>query len=103
MTQEPHDPIAATVITTSPADQRVQPAWIGEAAVILDVAAHTAILQGLRDRVRVPRGRMGTFEACDFVLVLILFAVSRAQTLKALVPDLRGWGAALAGLWSRRH
>ena len=101
MAQKHGDDTPATVVTTSPKSQPLQPPWIAEATLVLQVAAKTSIVQGLRDLIRVPRGRMGTYEACDFFQVLILYAVSLATTVKDFYPALLTWGPALAGLWMR--
>ena len=101
MAQEPRDPTPTTVVTTSPELQLLQPPWIGEAALVLQVGEKTSIAQGITDLVRVPRGHAGTYEACDFFLVLVLYAVSRVANLEDFHTALLPWGPPLAALWLR--
>jgi hypothetical protein len=49
----------------------------------------------------VERGRAGNFEAIDFVLVLFVYAISGAKTLKELYKQAGPVTAVLAGAWQR--
>ncbi len=51
--------------------------------------------------VRVERGRAGTFEVIDFVLVLLAYAVSGAATLRAYYEQAPPAEPTLMGSWQR--
>ena len=103
MTQEPAQSTPTVSIQTSAQPQRTPPPWLAEAVLILQLARDSALLTKMQQTVRVPRGRMGTFEVCDFFLVLLLYAVSGERTLLALYAAMAPCLALLAALWSRKH
>jgi len=79
------------------------PPWLTEAVLLLEIARDSALLSKMQQSVRVPRGRMGTFEVCDFFLVLLAYAVSGEVTLLALYAAMAPSVALLGALWSRKH
>ncbi len=103
MTQEPAQSTPTVSIHTSAQPQRTAPPWLAEAVLILQVARDSALLSKMQQTVRVPRGRMGTFEGCDFFLVLLVYALSGELTLLALYAAMAPSVALLAALWSRKH
>lgn len=46
---------------------------------------------------------MGTFEVCDFFLVLLVYAISGELTLLAVYAAMAPSVASLGALWSREH
>ena len=101
MAQEHPDSTPFVSVVTSPAHDPVLPAWLAEAVLVLQRAHDSTLLSTLQETVRVPRGRMGTFEVCDFVLLLIVYAVSAEDTLAAFYTTLPPCAAVLMALWQR--
>ncbi len=66
------------------------PSWLPEALLLGEWWRTTGLLEQLQQQVRVSRGRMGHYEVCDFVLLLLAYAVSGEASLatffKALTP-----------------
>lgn len=58
-------------------------AWFGEVALIAHTLTHLGVLSDISERVRFARKRFGTFEAIDFVVMLMGSAISGEPTLKA--------------------
>jgi hypothetical protein len=69
--------------------------------LVLQAARDGGLLGQINEGVRVPRGRMGLFEVCDFFLVLVVYTVSGAATLLSLYGALAPCAALLSALWSR--
>ena len=65
------------------------PPWLAEMLLIAQLWRETGLLQKLNDSVHVQRGRMGTYQVCDYVLLLLAYAVSGAATLKDFFEQLR--------------
>jgi hypothetical protein len=79
--------------------QRTAPPWLAEMAVLAAVWVSSGLLEKLCKLVHVPRGRMGKYEECDFILVLLGYAASGEKTLLSFYKRLEGFEAVLAGLW----
>ena len=101
MAQEPADPTATVSVETSPQSARTPPPWLGEAVLVLQAARDGGLLGQINEGVRVPRGRMGLFEVCDFFLVLVVYTVSGEATLLSLYRAFAPFAALLSALWSR--
>ncbi len=97
---EVEDRPAATVETPS-LPVLALPTWLPEVVLVLRHWRDSGLVQALQSTVRVPRGRMGHFEVCDFVLVLLTYAISGERTLAALFTALTPCATALAALWQR--
>ncbi|MCP3145001.1 hypothetical protein LXT23_47520, partial [Pyxidicoccus sp. QH1ED-7-1] len=93
---------AATVETPSQ-PMLALPTWLPEAVLLLKHWRDSGLLHALQTKVLVPRGRMGHFEVCDFVLVLLAYTVSGERTLAALFTAMTPCAAALAALWQRER
>jgi hypothetical protein len=89
-------------VSASDQVERSAPPWLAEVAVYAQVWAQSGLLEKLEQRVHVPRGRMGTYVECDFVLPTLSYASSGERTLKDFYERLEGFEAALAGLWGRK-
>jgi hypothetical protein len=66
---------------TEPANP-VTPSWLAEVLLLGEYWRRTGLLDRLRTDVKVNRGRMGQYEVCDFVLLLLAYAVSGVETLQ---------------------
>lgn len=99
---EPREYSAALHISTSSSDEPTAPAWATEAIILARAWWSEWSLLGLVERVRLERGRAGTFDLIDFVLVLLAYQVSNARTIKDFYRQMRGGlDTALASVWSR--
>jgi hypothetical protein len=58
------------------------PIWLPEAALLGRYWLESGVLNELIDKVLVTRGKMGRYEVCDFVLLLITYAISGYKSLK---------------------
>jgi hypothetical protein len=67
-------------IQTSPRAVPALPQWFGEVSLVAQYLTHLGTLQAISQRVRLARGRMGTYEVIDFVAVLIGYALSGERT-----------------------
>ena len=101
MTQELAERNALVTLQTSSISHPILPPWLAEAILVLQRARDTQLLNGLQKLVRVPRGRAGLFEVCDFVLLLLVYAVSNIDTLKTFFDDLRPCKSLLPVVWAR--
>lgn len=88
-------------LRASSAPRPAAPPWLTEAVLVLRVWWTRWLLLPLVTTVRVERGRAGTFEVIDFVLVLLAYAVSGAPTLRAFYAQARPAARALMGSWQR--
>lgn len=105
MVQEQQDDSAEVMVAVEMVEQaqKQPPPWLTEAVVMLKAVREKGLLASIQQQVRVPRGRMGWFEVCDFVLVLLVYAVSQEKTLVRCYEALRPCQAVLAALWSRQR
>jgi hypothetical protein len=100
---EPREHSAALHLSTSPAGERTPPSWLTEAILLLRVWWSRWTLLPLVEGVRLERGRAGTFELLDFVLVLLAYAVSGAPTLEDFYDQVQPGAASLMGVWMRHQ
>src|SRR5205085_6387129 len=77
--------------------ERTAPPWLAEVGLLAGVWVSGGLLEKLCKLVHVARGRMGTYEECDFVLVLLAYAASREQTLRGFYKRLDGFEPVLSG------
>jgi len=52
------------------------PTWLAEALLLGQYWQRCGLLERLKQQVHVNRGRMGKYEVCDFVLLLLAYSVS---------------------------
>ena len=64
-------------LTISNQSNPVIPNWLGESILLGKYWIESGLLERLQQQVRVSRGRMGDYEVCDFVLLLLIFATIR--------------------------
>ena len=87
-------------------DQQPNPAiprWLGEVVLLGEYWRTTGLLDRLQTQVRVNRGRMGQYEVCDFVLLLLAYAVSGLATLQEFFEQLSSVQAVLMSVWQRQQ
>jgi hypothetical protein len=90
-------------IQTSPDSVPALPEWFGEVSLFARYLTHLGVLDALSQRVRVARGRMGTYDPLDFVAVLLGYAVSGEPTLQAFSERLQPFAPAFMALFGREH
>lgn len=88
------------VTTTEQANLAI-PNWLAEALLVGQYWNQSGLLKQLQQQVRVSRGRMGQYEVCDFVLLLLAYAVSGAETLKLFFEQLESVKPVLRSVWKR--
>ena len=88
-------------LTTNIESNPVIPNWLSEALLLGRYWVETGLLDRLQQQVRVNRGRMGNYEVCDFVLLLLAYAVSGEKTLKDFFAALKPVKAVLMASWQR--
>jgi hypothetical protein len=89
------------IVSASERIERSAPPWLAEVAVYAQVWVGSGLLEKLQERVHVPRGRMGTYVECDFVLPSLGYASSGERTLKDFYARMEGFEPALCALWGR--
>jgi hypothetical protein len=94
---------AGIELTSSPEANPVTPAWLGEVVLLGEYWRTTGLLDRLQQQVKVNRGRMGQYEVCDFVLVLLAYAVSGAATLKEFFAQLKSVESVVLSMWQRQQ
>ncbi|MBD1857650.1 MULTISPECIES: hypothetical protein [Leptolyngbya] len=77
------------------------PTWLAEALLVGQYWNQSGLLEQLQQQVRVSRGRMGQYEVCDFVLLLLAYAVSGVETLKLFFEQLESVKPVLMSVWKR--
>ena len=90
-------------IQTSPASLPSLPDWFGEVSLMAQYLRHLGMLSAITERVRLARGRMGTYEVIDFVAVLIGYAVSAERTLQAFYERLSPFATPFMALFERQR
>jgi hypothetical protein len=93
--------LAGLEITTTEQSNPVIPTWLAEALLVGQYWYQSGLLERLQQRVRVSRGRMGRYEVCDFVLLLLAYAVSGVETLKLFFEHLESIKPVLMSVWKR--
>jgi hypothetical protein len=88
-------------IEASAQPQQTAPPWLAEAIVLARAIWSTWALLPLCETVRVARGRAGRYEVCDFVLILLAYAVSKAATLAAFFAQAKPVRTQLMASWQR--
>jgi hypothetical protein len=87
---------------TEPANP-VTPSWLAEVLLLGEYWRRTGLLDRLRTDVKVNRGRMGQYEVCDFVLLLLAYAVSGVETLQRFFEQLDSVKPVLMSVWQRQQ
>lgn len=101
MANESTDTMRGGGIEASTQSQQTAPPWLAEAVVLARAIWSTWALLPLCETVRVARGRAGRYDVCDFVLLLLAYAVSKADTLAAFFFQAKPVRTALMASWQR--
>jgi hypothetical protein len=89
-------------VHTSPVDRPSVPAWFAEVVIIAHHLAANGLLDAFAHRVRLVRGRFGSYEPIDFLALLIGYAISGERTLADFFERLEPFEAAFMALFGRR-
>lgn len=95
--------VAGIELTTNEQANPVTPSWLGEVLLVGEYWRTTGLLERLQTQVRVNRGRMGQYEVCDFVLLLLAYAVSGLDTLQSFFEQLKSVKSIVMSVWQRQH
>ena len=68
-------------IYTSPVDRFSVPEWFAEVVIIVQHLATNGLLDAFAHQVRLVRGRFGTYEAIDFLALLLGYAISSGANI----------------------
>ncbi len=79
------------------------PNWLAEALLVGQYWQSSGLLSDLVTQVHVNRGRMGRYEVCDFVLLLLAYAVSGLPSLAEFYRALLPVKSLLMAAWGRQR
>jgi len=88
-------------IRTSPEEVPSVPSWFAEVVVLARYFTQQGYLDAISQRVRLARGRAGTFDLLDFVAILLGYAVSGEPTLEAFFDRLAPFAHPFMALFGR--
>jgi hypothetical protein len=77
------------------------PSWLPETLLVAQYWQSYGLLEILQTQVRVSRGRMGNYEVCDFVLLLLAYSVSGLNSLQEFFAQLKNVSTVLMSVWGR--
>src|SRR5690348_535760 len=89
-------------IQTSPLDRASVPSWFGEGVMIAHHLATQGLLKAFPQKVRLVRGRFGSYEPIDFLGLLIGYAISGERTLADFFERVAPFEAAFMALFGRQ-
>ena len=95
--------LAGIELATNEQANPVEPPWLAEVLLLGEYWRRSGLLDRLQTEVRVQRGRMGDYEVCDFVLLLLAYAVSGLPTLKLFFEQLESVKSVLMAIWQRQN
>ncbi|NJP12650.1 MAG: hypothetical protein HC866_26940 [Leptolyngbyaceae cyanobacterium RU_5_1] len=95
--------VAGIELTATDQSNPVVPPWLAEVLLLGEYWRRTGLLDRLRTQVKVNRGRMGQYEVCDFVLLLLAYAVSGLATLQRFFEQLESVKSVLMSVWQRQQ
>ena len=85
-------------VHTTPLDRPSVPAWFAEVAIIAGQLESCGLLEAFGHQVRLVRGRFGSYEAIDFLALLVGYAISGERTLADFFERLAPFGTAFMAL-----
>lgn len=100
MLDEPAKSIAPLSVSASASSDRVPPPWWAKVATLLRYAWASWWPMALGFALRSPR-KAGTYEACDFVLLLLARIESRARFFTRFYEEATPIAQPLMALWAR--
>src|SRR5437660_8465354 len=89
-------------VETSSVDRPSVPPWLAEVTILAQHLATKGLLEAFAHQVRLVRGRFGTYEPIDFLVLLIGYAISGERTLADFFERLAPFEAAFMALFGRR-
>jgi hypothetical protein len=89
-------------VQTSPDDRASVPAWFAEVVIIVQHLTTKGMLDAFAHRVCLPRGRFGSYEAIDFLALLIGYAISGERRLPDFFERVAPFEMAFMALFGRR-
>src|SRR2546428_9561466 len=89
-------------IQTASENRPSVPAWFAEVAIIARHLATKGLLDAFAIRVRLVRGRFGTYEPIDFLAVLVGYAISGERTLSDFFERVTPFETAFMALFGRK-
>jgi hypothetical protein len=89
-------------IQTASENRPSVPAWFAEVVIIASHLATKGLLKAFAHRVRLVRGRFGSYEPIDFLALLIGYAISGERTLADFFERLAPFEEAFMALFGRR-
>jgi hypothetical protein len=92
---------APVTIQTSPEEVPSIPPWFAEVVLLARWFEQQGYLSAISEQVRLARGRAGTYEVLDFVVVLLGYAVSGEPTLEAFFERLLPFARPFMALFGR--
>jgi hypothetical protein len=96
-------PSSGVTIETSPESVPSTPSWLGEVAIVAHYIGRLGLLEQIAQRVRFARGRFGTYDTMDFLVVLIGYALSGERTLEGFYKRLLPLAQPFMALFGRDH
>src|SRR5712691_3800351 len=90
-------------IQTVPLDRPSVPGWFAEVVIMVQHLATKGQLDAFAHRIRLGRGRFGSYEAIDFLALLLGYAISGERTLTDFFERLAPFGTAFMALFGRRY
>jgi hypothetical protein len=98
-----HPTVAGLELTATEQPNPMPPPWLAEVLLLGEYWRRTGLLDRLRTDVKVNRGRMGQYKVCDFVLLLLAYAVSGLATLQCFFEQLESVKSVLMSAWQRQQ
>jgi len=95
--------VAGIELTAADQPNPMPSPWLTEVLLLAEYWRRTGLLDRLRTQVKVNRGRMGQYEVCDFVLLLLAYAVSGLATLESFFEQLESVKSVLMSGWQRQQ
>jgi len=94
-------PDSCIEIHTTPEDRPSVPPWFAEVVILARHLTTTDLLEAFAYQVRLIRGRFGTYEAIDFLAVLMGYAISGERTLADFFERVEPFEGAFMALFGR--
>ena len=88
-------------VQTSPVHRPSVPAWFAEVVILSQHLTAKGLLEAFAQQVRLVRGRFGSYDLLDFLVLLIGYAVSGERTLADFFERLAPFDAAFMALFGR--
>ncbi|GHP00277.1 hypothetical protein KSF_103240 [Reticulibacter mediterranei] len=90
-------------VQTTAVDRPSVPAWFAEVVIASQHLTAKGLLEAFAHQVRLVRGRFGSYEALDFLAVLLGYAISGERTLADFFDRLTPFGTVFMALFGRAH